>query len=76
MLSYIYRLIINFEQEHGVQPNTLYLNRVHCEHLQSGFDEKYSFDQIMETLQMGMIIDAEAMHPHVAWTQAAQRAAS
>lgn len=76
MLAYIYRLIVNFEKDHGVQPNTLYLNRAHCEYLQSGFDESYSIGQIMETLQMSMIIDNSTLHPHVAWSHAAQRAAS
>jgi hypothetical protein len=32
--------------------------------------------QIMHMLNMEMIVDAEIMHPHVAWTQAAQRIAS
>lgn len=76
MLAYIYRLIVNFEQEHGVAPNTIYLSRTHCEHLQAGFHASYSIGQIMETLQMGMIIDSGAIHPHVAWCPATQRAAS
>ena len=76
MLGYIYRLIRGFEQEHGVQPNLLYLNRIHSEHLKTAFDEKLSLGQIMDLLEMEMVIDAEIMHPHVAWTQSAQRVAS
>lgn len=76
MLDYIYRLVRNFEREHGVQPNILYLNRVHSEHLIASFDEAFSSGKIMECLQMEMVIDAEFIHPHVAWTQAAHRVAS
>ncbi len=76
MLDYINRLVRGFEQEHGVQPNLLYLNRIHSEHLQSAFADSYSLAQIMDMLQMEMIIDSEIMHPQVAWTQSAQRVAS
>ena len=76
MLGYIYRLIRGFHQEHGVQPNLLYLNRVHADHLQASFDESLSLHDIVKMLQMEMIIDPEIMHPRVAWTQAAERIAS
>ena len=76
MLSHIARLIRDFELEHGMHPNLLYLNHVHREHLKSAFDERYNMGQIMQMLNMEMVIDAEIMHPHVAWTQAAHRVAS
>lgn len=76
MLGHIYRLVRGFEQEHGVHPNLLYLNRVHSEHLKSAFDAKYSIGHIMALLEMEVIIDTTIAHPHVAWTQAAQRVAS
>jgi len=76
MLGYIYRLIHGFEQEHGIQPNLLYLNHLHSEHLKAAFDENYSLGQIMTMLQMEMVIDTEVMHPRVAWAQSAQRMAS
>ena len=67
MLDYIYRLVSGFEQEHGVLPNLLYLNRIHSEYLKSSFDESYSLGQIMDMLQMDMIIIPEIIHPQVAW---------
>ncbi len=76
MLGYIYQLVRGFEQEHGVQPNLLYLSRFHSEHLKSAFDERFSLGQIMDMLQMEMIIDDEIMHPHVAWSHVANRVAS
>lgn len=76
MLGFICRLASSFEQEHGIRPNLLYLNRIHSEHLKASFDETYSFHQIMDMLRMEIVIDPEIMHPHVAWTRVAHRLAS
>jgi hypothetical protein len=73
MLAYIYRLIRDFEQEHGIQPNLLYLNRFHTEHLKTAFAEQYSLQQITEMLQMELVVDQGIVHPHVVWAQSAQR---
>lgn len=72
MLSYIYRLINDFEQEHGIHPNLLHLNRLHIEHLNAAFDAGYSLERIMNVLDMELIIQEDIMHPHVAWTTVAQ----
>ena len=76
MLGFIVRLISSFEKEHGFRPNLLYINRTHCQHLKDAFDERFSFSKISKMLQMEIIIEPEATHPHVAWTQVAHRAAS
>lgn len=76
MLSFINRLIRDFEHEHGIHPNLLYLNRFHVEHLKTAFDTDYSMSQILNTLRMELIIDNDCTQPHVAWTQMAQRSAT
>ena len=76
MLGFICRLINSFEQEHGVRPNLLYLNRMHCKELKAAFDEGYSFSRIIAMLEMDIIVDPEIMHPHVAWSRITYRAAS
>lgn len=73
MLAFIYRLAREFEQQHGFQPNLLYLNKLHSEHLKTVFSENYSMQNIMEILQMELILDQSVVHPHVAWTHTAQR---
>lgn len=73
MLAYIYRLIRDFEQEHGINPNLLYLNRVHSEHLKASFAENYSMHDITELLEVELVLDQDIMHPHVAWVHSAQR---
>jgi hypothetical protein len=76
MLSFINRLVRDFELEHGIHPNLLYLNRFHAEHLKTAFDADYSLSQILDVLGMELIIENDISHPHVAWTQVARRAAA
>ncbi len=71
MLSYIYRLVHDFEKEHGIQPNLLYLNPVHMDFLREQMGSGQQLDQIVLLLGMEIIITHEATHPHVAWTQLA-----
>lgn len=76
MLSFIVRVTQEFEQEHGKRPNLLYLNPEHVVHLQRGFDDCYDLAAIMRMLNMELLIDQGAVHPHVAWVApaAAKRA--
>jgi len=76
MLAFIYRLIRQYEVEHGIRPNLLYLNRLHAENLKASFDQSYSLSQVMDILGVDLIIENEMSHPHVAWTQVAARAAA
>lgn len=76
MLSFINRLVSEFEMEHGFHPNLLYMNRFHFEHLKSSFDADYSMSQILDCLGMEMIIENDITHPHVAWRQFATKVAS
>lgn len=74
MLGFIYRLTRQFELEHGIRPNLLYLNHFHAEHLKSAFDEHYSMAQIRDVLGMEVIIEHGIAHPRMAWTQTAEKA--
>ncbi|MEJ2180269.1 MAG: hypothetical protein P8Y28_07485 [Gammaproteobacteria bacterium] len=76
MLSYIYRHIRNFELQHSVLPNLLYINQEHAEPLKESVDEDYTLRDIAELLQLEFVINQEVLHPHVAWTQSAIRIAS
>ena len=76
MLSFILRLAQEFEQEHGIYPNLLYLNRFHAEHLKAAFDLNYTMSQILEILDMELIIQNDITHPHVVWSQCAQKVAA
>ena len=75
MLSFIYRLIRDFEQQHGIHPNLLYLNEYHVKHLMDGVADDFSLQNITELLELDLIINREVLHPRVVWTQTAQRMA-
>ena len=56
MISYILRLIDEFKQEHGCQPNLLYLNEFHFDHLKAGFAEDFTLPPELEyTVSEGLI---------------------
>ena len=76
MLSYIYRLIRNFEQSHSFLPNLLYLNPEHAQHLMDSVAQVYTRQSINDLLGMELIINRDVVHPHVAWTQTARIRAS
>ena len=71
MLSFIYRLARDFEKEHGVPPNLLYLNPTHLQFLRAQLDETWPLDNIVNLLGMEIMVSSEVVHPHVVWTQLA-----
>ena len=80
MLSYLFRLIDQFQRQHGVEPNLLYVNELHMAELKKAVaygqnTQSISEQSISEFLKMEFIISREITHPHVAWTQAGQRMA-
>jgi len=75
MLSYIYRLAMNFEHEHGLRPNLLYINPGHMAQLKETFPDPADFANILRLLEMELIIDREIIHPQVAWASAARQRA-
>jgi len=75
MLGFIYRLVFEYDQEHGIKPNLLYLNDEHAQRLTDGFDNQYDLHTIMGFLNMEIIIDKEIIHPRVAWIRMAHKRA-
>lgn len=75
MLSYIYRLAMNFEYEHDLRPNLLYLNPAHMTQLKETFPDPADFANILRLLEMDLIVDREIVHPQVAWASAARQRA-
>ncbi len=73
MLSFIYRLVQDFEKEHGLAPNLLYLSPMHLHTLKSQLDSGEQLDDLISLLGMEIIITNEAVHPHVAWSQVSGR---
>jgi hypothetical protein len=68
MLSFIYRLVHDFEQEHGIHPNLLYLNPSHLQFLREQLGNEVQLDNIVKLLGMEIMVTNEVIHPHVVWT--------
>jgi hypothetical protein len=67
MLSYIYSVAKEFEQEHGFSPNLLYMNYAHLECLKQQLEDPNDFNSILVFLGMELILEQETVHPSVAW---------
>ena len=76
MLSHIYKLVSNFEKQHGILPNLLYLNDEQFKQLQLSLNEDLSIQRIIEMLQLEIIIQTDVIHPHVLWSQPFNQAVS
>lgn len=68
MLSFIYRLVRDFEKEHGIRPNLLYINPSHLQSLHEQLDSNEQLDRLVDLIGMEIVITREVVHPHVAWT--------
>lgn len=68
MLSFIYRLANEFEQEHGFRPNVLYMNRGHFSQLQQELADIPNLGVLSQLLGMEIVLDDELVHPHACWS--------
>ncbi len=68
MLSFLYRLIRNFQREHGFPPNVVYLNAMHYQALRDNLS-MLTHDQAENFLRLHIVLRPEALHPHMAWQE-------
>lgn len=73
MLSFLFRLIRAFRQEHGIAPNLLTMNEFHYQKLRESLPEMTRYEQIAQFLRLDIEISAEAVHPQVSALDPAQR---
>jgi hypothetical protein len=76
MLSFLYRLRQSFEAEHGYRPNTVIMNAGHYRLLQASLPAVGDYTELRQLLGMDVMLNPDCVHPHVAWTPPAQRAAA
>jgi hypothetical protein len=72
MLSFIMRLVFEFEKNHGYQPNLLYLSHEHLQRLRQELKRDTDIQTIAQKLGMEIIVTQDAVHPHVARIQIAE----
>ena len=76
MLSFLYRLIRAFRQEHGYSPNTVVMNAQHYRRLLENVPEMTDYGSVSRFLMMEVILSEESVHPHVGWMAQAQNKSS
>ena len=67
MLSFLYRLAREYEQEHGYRANRLYLGHRHYVQLRSELAAIDEFVSMPRFLGMEIILSEDCLHPHIAW---------
>lgn len=67
MLSFLYRLVRAFHQEHGYSPNVVVMNTRHYQRLLENIPELKEYGSISRFLMMDIILSEASVHPHVAW---------
>jgi len=72
MLSFLYRLIRAFHQEHGYSPNTVVMNAQHYQRLLENVPEMQDYGSVSRFLRMEIILSEDSVHPHVGWMAQAQ----
>ncbi len=65
MLSYIFRICVQFESDHGYRPGLLYLGPAHYQRLREELAGIPRLDEVSRLLGMDIIVTAEATHPRV-----------
>jgi uncharacterized protein (DUF1697 family) len=72
MLSFLYRLVRAFRQEHGYSPNVVIMNTRHYQRLLENVPEMRDYGSISRFLRMNVILREDSIHPHVGWMPQAQ----
>ncbi len=73
MLSFIYRMMRDFELEHGMKPNVLHLNNEHFDKLREDFLDPDNIEAIIGRLEMEIVIEKNTLHPHLSWIESSYR---
>lgn len=63
MLSDVYRLAREFEQEHGYPPTLLYIHPRHLQHLKSQLQNQTTRD-LSSLLGLQIIVSTDILHAH------------
>lgn len=71
MLSFLFRIASQFEQEHGYRPNLLYLGHGHYTQLKAELASIRGLAPMAGFLGMEIVLSDDNPHPRVAWNACA-----
>ena len=66
MLSHIVSLVSNYEQDHGMRPNLVYMNETHYGYLREEMPGVWDHDDVVSLLGIDIALSDIAIRPHVA----------
>ena len=72
MLSFIYRLVKQFDASHGYPPNLLEISPEHFSLLKQSLPLLTRRNDMRRFLGMRIIVCRDAIHPRVAWSAIAE----
>jgi hypothetical protein len=72
MLSFIYRLVKQYEARHGYPPNLLEISPEHFFLLKQSLPLLAQHNELRRFLGMRILFSRDAVHPHVAWSAIAE----
>jgi len=76
MLSFLYRLIRAFCQEHGYRPNVVVMNAQHYQQLCMALPDLKDSSHITRFLMLEVLLSEDSVHPHVGWMPQIQNRSS
>jgi len=68
MISFLFRLVNIYENEHGFRPNMLYISSSHFDKLKLDLTNINGLDNLVLFLGMEIVIDTDMSHPRVAFS--------
>ena len=75
MLSFIYKLLRDYQLNHHARPNVLYISHAHLAVLHTELEIHLNPDKIHQYLGMEIILRSRLSHPRVCWVESAARKA-
>jgi hypothetical protein len=66
MLSFIVSLVNNYETNHGVRPNLVYMNETHYSYLREELPGVRDHEDVTAILGVDIALNDETLRPHVA----------
>lgn len=66
MLSHIVNLVSDYEQDHGMKPNLVYMNETHYGYLREEMPGVWDHDDVVSLLGIDIALSDMAIRPHVA----------
>jgi len=71
MLSLIVSLVNNYEQNHGLRPNLVYMNETHYGYLREELPGARGHDDVVAMIGVDIALTDDAARPHVATVELA-----